>query len=130
MDESKAYLVDPSRGETGKVQSRYTSRLRIPGESAGGTRLGNNRSTNNEYSRNRKHETLQADYFDFLTKQMEPFDEVLLFGPTHAKNELLNRVREGRQCRNVVIRVEKQDKMTKHQRQAYVRKYFEGKGCD
>jgi len=126
MDETKAYLIDPEKGELESLRCRQRP-PRLPGKGATGMRLGNFRSTNNEYSVHRKMESMKAEYFESLSSRVEPYDEIVLFGPSHAMSEFYNKVRKGKTCRNTRIHLEPADRMTKNQRQAYVRKYFSGK---
>jgi hypothetical protein len=50
--------------------------------------------------------------------------EVLLFGPTDAKTELLHILRADHHFDNIEIEVMPADKMTETQQQAFVKDYF------
>jgi len=52
------------------------------------------------------------------------YKEVLLFGPTEAKTELLNLLRTDHNFSDIKFTVENTDKMTGNQEQAFVREYF------
>jgi len=55
---------------------------------------------------------------------IKEFDDVLLFGPTSAKNELLNLLRQNHLFEKIKIELKPADKMTENQQQAFVREYF------
>ena len=52
------------------------------------------------------------------------YDEVLIFGPTHAKEELVNLLKADRHFENIKIDVKHADKMTENQQHAFVKDYF------
>ena len=52
------------------------------------------------------------------------FDEVVLFGPTNAKAELLNVLKADHRFENIKIEVQQADKMSDKQQQAFVKEYF------
>ena len=51
-------------------------------------------------------------------------DQVILFGPTEAKNELLNVIKENHLFDKIKIEVESADKMTEVQRNTFVKEHF------
>lgn len=53
------------------------------------------------------------------------YDNVLLFGPTNAKDELNNYLNKDLHFKNIQITVESADKMTDNQKGAFVKAYFE-----
>ncbi len=55
---------------------------------------------------------------------MKSFAEVVLFGPTNAKSELYNSLRQNHQFDNAKMEVINSDKMTDHQQHEFVRDYF------
>ena len=57
-----------------------------------------------------------ADYQD---------DEVLLFGPTNAKTELYNLLKEDRHFNKHEIDIETSDNLTENQMRAFVKEHFE-----
>ena len=66
----------------------------------------------------------RSDYFKRLSSVIKDFDEVILFGPTDAKSELHNLLKDDHHFDKIRIEVKPADKMTENQQQAYVRKYF------
>ena len=66
----------------------------------------------------------RSDYFKRLSSVIKDFDEVILFGPTDAKSELHNLLKDDHHFDKIRIEVKPADKMTENQQQAYVKKYF------
>ena len=71
-----------------------------------------------------KEQRQQSDYFKKLGEIVRKYEEVLLFGPTDAKVELLNFLNEDHRFSKVKITVKRSDKMTENQQHAFVRDYF------
>ena len=53
------------------------------------------------------------------------YTNVILFGPTDAKTELYNLIKNNRQFENIKIATLPADKMTENQQHAFVKEYFE-----
>jgi stalled ribosome rescue protein Dom34 len=79
------------------------------------------RSENQMHNRE-QHE--QAAYFNKLTEVIKKYDEIILFGPTNAKSELLNIINRDHRFANIKIAVKQTDKMTTNQQHAFVKKHF------
>lgn len=71
-----------------------------------------------------KEQNELSDYFKRLSEVIKDYDEVLLFGPTNAKTELLNVLKDDHHFDGVKIEVKPADKMTENQQQAFVKDYF------
>lgn len=52
------------------------------------------------------------------------YDEVLLFGPTDAKNELVNVLKDDHHFDSIKIEVKTSDNMTENQQHAFVKEHF------
>jgi ADP-heptose:LPS heptosyltransferase len=65
-----------------------------------------------------------SEYFKRLSDVIIEYQEVLLFGPTDAKTELLNKLKDNHQFEKIKIVVKTADKMTENQKHAFVREYF------
>jgi stalled ribosome rescue protein Dom34 len=63
-------------------------------------------------------------YFQKLSDVIREYNHVVLFGPTTAKTELLNVLKENPLFDKIIIEVVHADKMTENQEHAFVRKYF------
>ncbi len=78
-----------------------------------------------------KHNTEQdqlSDFFKRLSEVLKGYTEVLLFGPTNAKTELFNLLKEDSPFNNIKIDVETTDNLTENQMHAYVKGHFEKVG--
>jgi hypothetical protein len=72
---------------------------------------------------NKEHHQ-QSEYYKKLGEAIKNFDDVLLFGPTTAKSELLNVLRTDHRFEKIKIEVHQSDKMTDNQQHAFVKEYF------
>ncbi|MDD5362542.1 MAG: hypothetical protein PHN88_10450 [Ignavibacteria bacterium] len=72
-----------------------------------------------------KEQHEQSEYYKKLEDVIINFDEVVLFGPTEAKVELLNDLRTDNRFAKIKIVIKPADKMTQNQQHAFVRKYYQ-----
>ena len=72
-----------------------------------------------------KEQHEQSEYYKKLGEVIINYDDVILFGPTDAKAELCNYLKTNNRFANIKIEIEKTDKMTENQQQAFVREYFQ-----
>lgn len=72
------------------------------------------------------HEEQQQElaYYKEIGAAIKDCTEVLLFGPTEAKTELLDILRADQHFDNIKIEVLPTDRMTENQQQAFVKDYF------
>lgn len=73
---------------------------------------------------NKKERHLQLSYYKKVGQIIKNYQEVVLFGPTDAKSELLNLLRTDHLFDDIKIDVANSDKMTESQMQTFVREYF------
>ena len=78
----------------------------------------------NENLMHNKEQHFHLAYYKKLGDTIKNFQKVVLFGPTTAKNELLNLLKEDHHFENIKIEIRHADKMTTHQQHAFVRDYF------
>ncbi|MDO9615050.1 MAG: hypothetical protein Q7J86_11080 [Bacteroidota bacterium] len=71
-----------------------------------------------------KEQNELSDYFKRISEVIKDYDEVLLFGPTHAKDELNNILKEDHHFDGVKIEIKPADNMTENQQEAFVREHF------
>ena len=71
-----------------------------------------------------KQQQKQHAYYKKLSDVIKDFSEVVLFGPTNAKSELFNSLRQNHQFDSIKIEVINADKMTDNQQHEFVREYF------
>ena len=77
-----------------------------------------------EHLMHNKEQQHQSAYYKELSEIIKEYDEVILFGPTNAKAELLNILSADHHFDNIKIEVEQTDKLTENQQHAYVKDYF------
>jgi len=73
---------------------------------------------------NKKERHLQLKYYKRLGEIIKKYKEVVLFGPTDAKSELLNLLRTDHLFEDIKIEVINSGKMTESQMHTFVREYF------
>jgi stalled ribosome rescue protein Dom34 len=126
LDHAKAHFIDISKGpaiiET--VFSDKESEIRYKGESANGTLLGNNRATNNEHHKHNRERLIMDEYYRVLIDRLKNYDDILLFGPTSAKEELHNKLSADKHFANKAITIAPADQLTENQMVATVRDFF------
>ena len=71
-----------------------------------------------------KEQGLLSSYYKKLGDQILEYDEVLLFGPTEAKSELMNLLNVNHLFDKIKIEVKPADKMTEIQMINFVKEYF------
>lgn len=72
---------------------------------------------------NKEHHE-QADYYREIGEIIRDYGEVVLFGPTDAKVELYNTLKDDHVFSNIKFTVVPTDKMTENQEHAFVKDYF------
>ncbi|HEY5123290.1 MAG TPA: hypothetical protein VIK14_06090 [Ignavibacteria bacterium] len=72
----------------------------------------------------KKERHLQLSYYKKVGEIIKKYQEVVLFGPTDAKNELLNLLKIDHLFEDIKIEVVNSGKMTESQMQTFVREYF------
>jgi hypothetical protein len=126
IDYSKAFVFEPNSTDEHieTVHSMQESQERFGGEHGDGTRLGNYRSTDNEYHKNRREENITKSYYKDLVIKLESYDEIYLFGPGQARKELQNLLSEDKHFLTKSISSEASDQLSENQFRAQVRKHF------
>lgn len=66
----------------------------------------------------------RSSFFKKLGDSIRNYQKVVLFGPTDAKNELLNLLKADHLFENIRIETKNADKMTVNQMHAFIREYF------
>jgi len=77
-----------------------------------------------EHQLHNKEQQIQTAFYKQLSEIISKYDQVILFGPTHAKSELYNFLQADKGFADITIEVKQTDKMTDHQEHAFVRDYF------
>jgi len=72
-----------------------------------------------------KEKQQQSEYYKKIAGSIKNYDFVLLFGPTTAKNELANLIKDNHHFEKIKVVVTHSDKMTENQMHAFVADYFQ-----
>lgn len=78
----------------------------------------------NERFMHNKEQQLQQSYYKKLSEIIRNHQEIVLFGPTDAKSELLNILKTDHLFDNIKIEVVNADKMTANKMHDFVKAYF------
>jgi len=114
MDHSNAFLMELANNKI--VESIIVSEF---------TQQGKEKSMEkSEKFANNKEQQQQSSYYKKISGIIRNYQEVLLFGPTDAKNELLNLVKADHLFDNIKIEVKNSDKMSAMKMQDFVKEYF------
>jgi hypothetical protein len=114
MDHSNAFILEPSIDTIGT--NRVVSELSDP-EAEFNFYKG-------EKLIHKKEQHLQLSYYRKLGEIIKKYQEVVLFGPTDAKSELLNLIKTDHLFEDIKIEVINSSRMTESQMQTFVREYF------
>jgi len=89
MDFTEAKLIFPGKPSTEirSISSPVNTHVRIAGESPDGIKMGRYRSSNNEFSKHQIYQNEVHSYFKQLAAELQPYDEILIFGPAPARKE-------------------------------------------
>ncbi len=115
MDHSSAFVMDYSND---KVETNVIHAHKVVVKKD--KRIA--KSESQEHNIENQH---QADYYKKLSEAIKGYTHVLLFGPTQAKVELKNILREYHHYDKVDIVIKQTDKMTEHQKTEFVRNHFD-----
>jgi hypothetical protein len=114
MDHASAHLTEYTEeaGETKTITSQFTHEAKEFSLSK------------SENLMHKKEQHQQSEYYKRLGEEIRNYGEVILFGPTSAKTELLNILRADHRYEKIKIGIQQTDKMTQKQQQAFVTEYF------
>lgn len=82
-----------------------------------------------EHLMHNKEQQEQIAFYKKIADAIKPFDAAVVFGPTTAKHELLNRLKAQSGFGTKKIEAIHADKMTIKEQQAFVRDYFRKKAA-
>ena len=114
MDHSNAHLLEYA---TDDIEEKVIASDFTHQEKADGLAKHENVMHNKE-----QHQ--QSTYYKKLGEVIKNYDNVILFGPTDAKVELLNILKADHLYEKIKIETQSTDKMTENQRHAFVAAYF------
>ena len=114
MDHSTAHLIEFTTDgiEENMITSKFTHEQKEQSLSKSENIMHN------------KEQHQRSAYYKQLGEKIKDYDEVILFGPTDAKVELLNVLKEDHHFDKIKIETQPADKMTEGQQHAFVKQYF------
>jgi hypothetical protein len=114
MDHSIAHLIE--------LQNNWVIRTTIESKFTHLEKELSLRKNENLMLNKEQHE--QAGYYKKITEAIKEYTGIVLFGPTKAKNELMNLLSADHHFVNAKIEVKQADKMSENQEKAFVKEYF------
>ena len=72
-----------------------------------------------------KEQHEQAGYYNKISKVLEGYNEILIFGPTDAKNELGNIIKKDHRFAESKIEIKSSDKLSENEMQLFTKKHFQ-----
>jgi hypothetical protein len=114
MDHSKAHLIDLTNDSMVTYTVEPNTILKDESQDFG----------NDESRTHNKEQNQLSDFFKKLSDYIIDFDDVILFGPTNAKTELLNLLKKNHHFDKIRIIAKSADNMTNNQLQAFVENSF------
>ncbi len=117
MDHSIAHLMEFSNNpfEVNTIEANFTHQEKMECLLKGEDHLHN------------KEQQKQSKYYNKLMAAVKKYNEVILFGPTNAKEELFNVIVADSRFHDIKIQVKQTDKMTPREQHAFVRDFFSNK---
>jgi stalled ribosome rescue protein Dom34 len=117
MDHSIAHLMEFSKTafEVDTIESNFSHEEKMESLLRGQVHLHN------------KERQKQSKYYSKLMTVVKKYEEVILFGPTNAKEELFNVIVADSRFHDIKIQVKQTDKMTPREQHAFVRDFFSNK---
>ena len=114
MDHASANLMEFTSEpiETKTVESAFTHEEKADS-------LGNS-----EHVMHNKEQQMQSAFYKKLGESIKGYNEVVLFGPTDAKQQLFNLLKADHHFDKIKIEVKSSGKMTENQQHAFVRDHF------
>lgn len=115
MDHSSAHVMTLANDTiiTETIESAFTSQDR---EST---------LSRNENVMHNKEQQQHSSYYKRIGEVIKNYEKVVIFGPTSAKSELANILKEDHHFDAIELEVKPADKMTEHQMHAFVKNYFD-----
>ena len=126
LDHSEAKLItfENKVANTETINSGVETHIRIDGEGSESSRFGVG-TTNNENRNNNRHSNELSGYYKALAGKLKSYDEILLFGPTNAKEQLKNMLVSDKSFSGKSIEIKSSDKLTPNQLVAFAREHME-----
>jgi len=114
MDHSTADLIEiSSKKNIHSISSEFNADIK--GEAL----------SKSEKGMHNKRQQMHENYYKEIADNILNYDHVLLFGSTNAKTELNNYLNKDLHFKDIKIEVGAADKMTDHEKEAFVKNHFE-----
>ena len=115
MDHSVAHIIDTEQDAktAHSIHSKFTHQEKEHSLSKSESLMHN------------KEQHLQIEYYNQIKDVLKNYNNILLFGPTTAKNELLNLIKTDPHFEHIKIETVQADKMTEHQQLAFTKNHFQ-----
>ncbi len=78
-----------------------------------------------EHVMHNKEQQQQGAYYKQIAETIKNYEKVVIFGPTDAKSQLANLLKDDHHFDAIEIEVKPADKMNKQQMQDFVKEYFQ-----
>ena len=114
MDHTTAHIIEI---ENNTITSNTIESLSIKGNRQ-------NFGADESLKQNTEQDQL-SEFFKRISVVIHDYSEVLIFGPTNAKTELHNLLKEDTQFNDINIDIETTDYLTENQMHAFVKEYFD-----
>jgi stalled ribosome rescue protein Dom34 len=114
MDHAGAYIIEFSTipVEIKAIKSKFTHEAK------------EHTLNKSEEEMHNKEQHQQSEYYKELGEVIRNYDDVVIFGPTEAKAELYNRLKDDHLFSKIKIVLHAADEMNQHERLDFVKKYF------
>ena len=114
MDHSTAHLMEFTAEpiETNIIESKFTHQEK------------EHSLSKSEHIMHNKEQHQLSEFYKKLGESIIKYDNVILFGPTDAKVELFNILKEDHRFAKVKFEIKQADNMTENQQHAFVREHF------
>lgn len=114
MDHASAHIIEFSNdtSEVSIIESKFTHQEK------------EHTLSKNENLMHNKEQHMQSSYYKNLGDVVLNYDEVILFGPTDAKSELHNILKDNHRFDKIKIVIQQSDKMSDNERLAFVKDHF------
>ena len=114
MDHASANVIEFIKSPVGKgsIASGFTHEEK------------ENSLSNSEHIMHNKDQQEHSAYYKSIGDVIQNYEDIILFGPTDAKVELLNILKKDHHFDKIKITTQSTDKMSENQQQAFVADYF------
>jgi stalled ribosome rescue protein Dom34 len=85
---------------------------------------GSHHPGSSEQMKHNREQHLLTTYYKKIAEAIKEYSDIVLFGPTDAKTELLNTIKSDVHFAHIRMNTVPTDKMTENEQQAFVKNYF------